>query len=257
MNAKHGKIVEDLTGQKFGFLTVIRRGENRNGRSCWVCRCICGTEKVVTAHDLKAGKTKSCGCVKNIYLSEHNRVNLSGKRFGKIRAIYPTDKRDSKGSVYWHCICDCGREKDITASSLVHGNIKSCGCLRAERRKNIYKELHMVDGTCVEMLEKRKYRRDNKSGFRGVYQMKDGKYRVDIGFKGKRYYLGRYQHYNDAVQARIDAESIIYNGFLKAYREWELRNLEDPEWGEAHPFIFDVTQDAQRNLIITRNSMNQ
>ena len=197
------------------------------------------------------------GKKKNTYISEHNRVNLAGKRIGRIKAMYPTDKRDSKGSVYWHCICDCGKEKEITESRLVHGNTKSCGCLRAERRKNIYKELHMVDGTCIEMLEKRKHRRDNKSGFRGVYQLEDGKYRVNIGFKGKKYYLGRYQHYNEVVQARLNAENIIHDGFLKSYREWESRNLEDPGWGETHPFVFDVTQDVQRNLIITRNSMDQ
>lgn len=184
-------------------------------------------------------------------------VNLTGKRFGRLQVMYPTDRRDAKGSVYWHCVCDCGREKEITEASLVHGNTKSCGCLRSERQKNIYKKLHLVDGTCVEMLERRKYRRDNKSGFRGVYKLKDGKYRVDIGFKGKRYYLGLYQYYDEAVQVRLEAERIIHKGFLRAYQEWELKKREDPEWGETHPLVFEVMQDSQRNLIIKRNSMDQ
>ena len=67
----------------------------------------------------------------------------------------------------------------------------------------------MVDGTCVEMLEKRKHRSDNTSGFRGVYQLRNGKYRATIGFKGKRFYIGTFVDYQDAVQARQEAESTI------------------------------------------------
>lgn len=253
MNARHGNIAEDLTGQTFGVLKVIRRTENRKGRTCWLCQCKCGKMKAVTARDLKAGKVKSCGCI--VHERDYNRVDLTGRRFGRLIALYPTEKRDRKGSVYWHCRCDCGNETDITESSLVHGNYRSCGCLKSENQKNISKQLHMVDGTCVEMLEKRKYRRDNKSGFRGVYRTRSGKYQVTIGFKGQRYYIGCYKQYEDAVRARLEAENIIFNGFLHSYKKWEIKNQEDPEWGQLNPFFFEVTQDSDRNFIITQNSM--
>ncbi len=68
---------------------------------------------------------------------------------------------------------------------LLHGNYRSCGCLRQEIWKELPGQLHMVDGTCVEMLEKRKHRSDNTSGFRGVYQLRNGKYRATIGFQGE------------------------------------------------------------------------
>lgn len=49
---------------------------------------------------------------------------------------------------------------------------------------------------------KRKKRRDNESGFRGVFRLKNSnRYRVDIGFKGKRYYVGLFDDYDEAVQA--------------------------------------------------------
>lgn len=52
----------DLVGKRFGLLTVIeRRGSDKNGQSMWLCRCDCGTEKIIRGHDLKGG-TKSCGC---------------------------------------------------------------------------------------------------------------------------------------------------------------------------------------------------
>ena len=113
----------------------------------------------------------------------------------------------------------------------------------------------MVDGTCLEMLEKRKYRKDNKSGFRGVYRTNSGKYQVTIGFKGKKYYIGCYEQYGDAVLARLVAENTIYDKFIQSYRKWEEKNKEDPEWGINHPFAFEVTQDSDRNFIITQNSM--
>lgn len=243
--ARRGRIAEDLTGQIFGHLTVLRRTENRGGRTCWLCQCDCGREKAVTAHDLKAGKVKSCGC--RAHDHSHNRVDITGRRFGRLTALYPTDKRDRRGSVYWHCRCDCGNETDITEDSLVHGNYQSCGCLKAENQQSITEKLHRIDGTCVEILEKRKHRSDNTSGFRGVYQLKNGHYRVNIGFKGKRFYLGTFVEYNEAVEVRLEAEKTIHEGFLDAYYKWKKmekdKAKEDPDWGEHHPFVFEVNKE--------------
>ena len=65
-DAKNGSHAENLTGKVFGKLTVLYRTANRNGRNCWLCQCSCGRQKEVTAHDLKSGKVKSCGCLPNI-----------------------------------------------------------------------------------------------------------------------------------------------------------------------------------------------
>lgn len=161
---------KDLTGERFGKLTVLgKTGGRKNNyvvwRTCWLCRCVCGREKSATAHDLKAGKVKSCGCL--TYEYGHNRLDIAGERFGRLTALYPTKKRDARGSVFWHCRCDCGNETDVSAAGLTGGNYLSCGCLKKENQKNISQQLHHVDGTCVEILEKRKHRRDNTSGFRG------------------------------------------------------------------------------------------
>ena len=52
----------DLSGKRYSFLTVVRRGDRINGRWFWVVKCDCGTEKQVRATHLSSGKTKSCGC---------------------------------------------------------------------------------------------------------------------------------------------------------------------------------------------------
>jgi len=63
-----GKFI-DLTGQKFGRLTVVEISHsNRNGYY-WKCVCECGNTRVVRGSKLRAGKTISCGCFKKDFLS--------------------------------------------------------------------------------------------------------------------------------------------------------------------------------------------
>lgn len=240
---------EDLTGRQFGELTVLWRTENRNGRTCWVCRCSCGRLHTATAHNLKNNHIRSCGA--SSHRSERGMADISGRRFGRLTALYATSERDKKGSIVWHCRCDCGNETEVTEDGLVHGTYRSCGCLREEIRKNIPNQLHRVDGTCVEWLEKRKYRRDNTSGFRGVNRLKSGVFQVTIGFKGRKYYVGRYRSYEQAVQARLETEELIHEGFVRAYRLWQQRSAADPEWAQENPLVFEVEKGDGGFRIIT------
>ena len=56
----------DLTGQKFGRLTIIKRNypNDKFGKINWLCKCECGKEKVVVGNNLKNGNSKSCGCLR-------------------------------------------------------------------------------------------------------------------------------------------------------------------------------------------------
>lgn len=237
---KSGRSAEDLAGRRFGRLTVIRKAETQNNRTRWFCRCDCGEEKIVTSRDLKSGKVKSCGCLRRD-VSGKNKKDISGRRFGRLTALYPTMNRDRHGAVCWMCRCDCGNLTEVAIPNLLSGSCKSCGCLKKENQEKIQSRLHHIDGTCVEFLEKRKKRRDNKSGFRGVYQIKNGKYRVNIGFQGKRIYLGVYEIFDDAVEARLNAEKELYGEFLERYHEWEKQSSKNPEWAREHPFEMAIS----------------
>ena len=62
------KKAKDLTGERFGRLVVLWRGENiveASGatRSAWFCVCDCGETKAVSQHSLSRGLTRSCGCL--------------------------------------------------------------------------------------------------------------------------------------------------------------------------------------------------
>ena len=62
MAERHSTKERDLTGQRFGRLTVLAPAENVGGRTAWHCRCDCGREVVVKTCHLCAGHTKTCGC---------------------------------------------------------------------------------------------------------------------------------------------------------------------------------------------------
>lgn len=190
---------------------------------------------------------------KNYKVSERGRqmVDITGQEFGYLKALYPTQRRDSNGSILWHCRCECGNEKDIPVSSLLKGDYISCSCVKKEKGEKIRNHLHFVDGTCVEWLKSRKHRSDNTSGFRGVNLRKDGKFIATIGFQRKRYYIGAFRSYEEAVHARKAAEDEIYGRFLEFYDEWKKKADQDPEWKEDHPFIFEIKKVEGRLIAVT------
>ncbi len=61
-----------------------------------------------------------------------SRLNLAGKRFGRLIAVRPSRLRTS-GAVVWACLCDCGKHTTVTSSSLRSSHSRSCGCLHRDR----------------------------------------------------------------------------------------------------------------------------
>jgi len=73
-----GRPVIDKTGGRYGRLVVIERsGRDKQGRLLWLCKCDCGTEKIIAGASLHKGNTKSCGCLrKEILRGPHRRHEL-------------------------------------------------------------------------------------------------------------------------------------------------------------------------------------
>lgn len=55
-------VLNDLTGKKFGMLTVEARVENDGKYTQWRCLCDCGNEKIIRGYNLTYNNMKSCGC---------------------------------------------------------------------------------------------------------------------------------------------------------------------------------------------------
>lgn len=71
---KAGNRLIDLAGSRFGNLVVIERAANFNCNghitTRWLCKCDCGTTKVISGKHLKSGKVISCGCIGRKHLKE-------------------------------------------------------------------------------------------------------------------------------------------------------------------------------------------
>ena len=88
-----GKLI-DLTGQKFGRLTVLERTTSTNKNVKWLCVCDCGKITSVFGVDLKSGKTKSCGCLFSEQLAQRNKQN----------ALYMSVSKDGDKPQSWRRI---------------------------------------------------------------------------------------------------------------------------------------------------------
>lgn len=119
---------KDITGQKRGKLTAIRRirtDEKRN--SIWLFLCDCGTEKEINAHNVLHGTTKSCGCITHF-------KDITGQKFGRLTAIRFV-RINERNRTFWLFSCDCGIQKEIASSEVLKGSTKSCGCLRKDGKE--------------------------------------------------------------------------------------------------------------------------
>lgn len=54
----------DLTGQRFGRLTVVEKAENYKNRTRWLCKCDCKSTTIVRTEYLRSETVKSCGCLR-------------------------------------------------------------------------------------------------------------------------------------------------------------------------------------------------
>lgn len=209
-----GKKIE-LTGLRFGKLTVLSQTEKRADGGCvvWKCRCDCGNITEVSARRLIRGKVRSCGC-----LSAPVYKDYTGKRFGRLTVLEPAGKVRKNGATItrWKCLCDCGREVTVAQTELQKGDTQSCGCLQKQRAKE---RLTLIEGTSVAILERiheKPPRKNNTSGYTGVYQRKNGRWGAYINFKKKRYNLGDYGTLEEAVKARQAGEE-MHADFLNWY----------------------------------------
>ena len=88
--------VKDLTGQKFGRLTVIECAGIKDRKVTWLCECECGKEIVVRSACLQRGNTRSCGCLQK-ELAEKLIKEARPVRNGTNLNIASTEARSSTG----------------------------------------------------------------------------------------------------------------------------------------------------------------
>lgn len=109
-----------IIGKKFGEWTVLSKVST--GR--YLCKCSCGTERIVYGHVLRYGRSKSCGCKgsENIVKTVNERYKeYIGKTIGSWTILEVTQG-------CFICECVCGEIRAVSRPTLLKGLSRSCGC---------------------------------------------------------------------------------------------------------------------------------
>lgn len=120
-------------GKIFGSLEIIGESESYRQPSGKLvkrvlCKCICGTEKIIVYKDLKRGDTKSCGCYRNSFKNDIVKNNV----YGLLTIIQEVEKYVSPSGEKSRrvlCQCVCGVNKEYNLQTLKAGKNKDCGCV--------------------------------------------------------------------------------------------------------------------------------
>ena len=93
-------IKNDLTGQKFGMLTVLEFAYKKDRKNFWLCQCECGNVKIIRQDCFKTTrsiKTVSCGCYNKVKNEKNKKPHRDTKLYRvyhamKSRCYNPNDK---------------------------------------------------------------------------------------------------------------------------------------------------------------------
>jgi hypothetical protein len=225
-----GKFI-DLTGQKFGRLTVIKKEETKIKKIRWWCKCDCGNPElilVVTDH-LKDGHTKSCGCLQKEIVSEYgkqtkkyNTYDLSGE-YGigytsKNEPFYFDLEDYDKIKNYCWCysstyiISTDNNGKDIILMHQLISGYKSPDHKNRIRFDNRKENLRYA--TRDQNNYNNSIYRNNKTGIIGVcWDKKSNSWISQIGYNYKNIRLGFFDDFNIAVKNRLKAEQKYFGEF--------------------------------------------
>lgn len=190
----------DLTGNKYGRLTVLGDVGKRTGRGkiLWHCLCECGRVTFVRADHLKNGSVVSCGCLNKEKKHERFKdlTNTETDNFKVIDRAYSKNQR-----VYWNCICKhCGNHIELQSNQIER--YSSCGC-----KHNCSTKERMAEIRDPESLKTNKPTAKSTTGVRGVYYNKRKKrYVAYINVDKKSKYLGSSEGLKEAADIRHKAE---------------------------------------------------
>lgn len=242
---------EDLTGQKFGELTVISRAPDYvlpcgKPQVMWNCKCSCGKDFVTRALQLKNGDSQSCGHLQREIVSKLMKERKSSNTYD-LSGTYGIG-RDNNGkefyfdledyelikNYYWMVGPDGYVDANITEENNkgirmhrlimnvlnedwrkvqvdhIHGS-KS----RSDNRRSNLRIVNMSQNQMNKKLQK-----NNTSGVTGVSLNRNKtKWRARIKVNGKEKHLGEFVNFEDAVQARKNAEKKYFGEYAYDYSQ--------------------------------------
>lgn len=217
----------DLTGQKFGKLTVIGMAQKhpyKTKEKVWMCQCECGNTAFVRGYSLRNGIARSCGCLSVETITQRSYGNEYHKTHGlSASRIYKN---------YYAMRARCYNTQNQNYSRYGGKGIKICDewlnsfeAFYEWAMNNGYDDSKTIDrinpdgdytpdncrfaDASIQGFN-RHTQSNNKTGHKGVCRSADGRYRAYIKKNGKQIGLGYYDTFDAAVQVRENAEKELY-----------------------------------------------
>ena len=227
------KVKDDLTGRKFGRLTVICQADdyihpNGTHRPRWLCECECEnhTQVVVNGDALKdKNGTRSCGCLQKEFLvtlhesnKKYNMYDISGEYgigwttntnrefyfdledYDKIKDYSWREEVEHTG---YHFLATTHNKKRIVMSWIIVGKHYD----HIDRNAFNNKKTNLRPSTYAQNARNRSVPTNNKSGIIGVHWGETKNcWIAQIGYNGKKIALGGFANKTEAIIARLKAE---------------------------------------------------
>lgn len=226
----------DLTGQKFGRLTVIRRVEDAvtekgNKFAQWFCVCDCGNECVVLGSALTRSKrpTLSCGCLQRDKVSgiTPNIYHFTGEYVIGYTSntnkpfIFDLDDFEKVSKYHWYeenngYIRSSGKKKEdkVLLHRLVIGFPEDIGIDHINHNTLDNRKLNLRIASTSQNAMNRIKSSNNTSGMSGVVWVKSrNKWKSQIKFNGQLIFLGEYDKFEDAEKRRKQAEEEYFREY--------------------------------------------
>ena len=230
----------DLTGQRFGNLTVIERAENYispsgQQKAQWLCRCTCENLVIVQSQSLIKGLTKSCGCLAKEITSKikkkYNTYDLSGEYGIGYTAkgeefYFDLEDYDKIKNYCWHIdkdgyVCTSDYNNGKNNHKKMHRLIMNCidadydiDHKNGKLSKHDNRKFNLRIATRSQNNMNHDLRNDNTSGVTGVVWNKNkNKWHSRIFINNKRISLGYYTKFEDAIKSRKEAEEKYFGEF--------------------------------------------
>jgi hypothetical protein len=185
-------------GTRFGRYVVIGNAENSaSGETRWLCRCDCGTVKIVQRGDLRNGHTRSCGCLRREIASVNSMTHGHSRssEYAIWRGMFTRTTKTSSESFHNYggrgiAVCDRWRKFENFLADM--GSRPS----RRHSIDRINNDGNYEPGNCRWATPSQQSRnartpRTNRSGYRGVcWEKRCGKWMAQIRCNGKNFCLG-------------------------------------------------------------------
>lgn len=227
----------DLTGQRFGRLTVIRRVEDAitekgNKFIQWFCVCDCGNECVVLGSALTRSKrpTLSCGCLQRDKVSGITPNNYEFSSDGYVigytnntnkQFVFDSDDYEKVSKYHWYeesngYIRASGKKKEnrFHIHRLIMGFPDGIGIDHINHNTFDNRKSNLRIATTSQNAMNRIIASNNTSGATGVVWLKnENKWKAEIKLNGKTNYLGSFDRFDDAEKTRKEAEENYFGAY--------------------------------------------